>query len=642
MTYTIVMVGAPNSGKSSLFSLLTDNQVDIGNRPGVTVDTSMAALQINPSYTLVDLPGIRSLYHPNTPSADEKITVDYLLTGDYQYIINVIDITDVERSLYLTLQLMLLNKPMLVVLNKQDLLPQYKFSRLAKNLALPIVLSHTLNKHGITQLHDALTCRNFSISAVKWLPAQIDEVIQQYSSPITALLNIQGGYTPQHIKVNIPFLEDVDMLIIGSHYQFIMHIIPHNTSNVRSAYSIYLDKYLLHNYFGMPIFLFLMYGLFCLAMLANLWCKEPLELGVQLIFEQLAALLPFTALINAIGGGVATVAGFIPSIAVLYAGLSSMELSGYLARINYLLDSYFSRIGLPSQIFVPLILGFGCNVPAIYATRILATRKERIIAIMMTPFMSCGARLTIYSLFLSLAPQAALIVFSLYLIGIIVAIVTGLFVKHIIGLQAQTPLLLELPDYRLPQIKLLYATVKQRVLNFCYGAGKWIVFLFALVNLLLNDSLLHHPVLQSITYFFIPIGITENNWPAVVALVAGIPAKEIAVGALAALYDPAAPLATQVTAYFPNWYSMYSYLLFILLYFPCVSVFATIKHELNWRWAFFSAIWSTTLAYTLACYFYQIIHGLYGNNINIHSLIFSGIILLGQIYFCLSNRHAFN
>jgi len=329
---------------------------------------------------------------------------------------------------------------------------------------------------------------------------------------------------------------------------------------------------------------------------------------------------------NGVGKGISTVLTFIPVIGALFLGLAFLEDSGYMARAAFIMDRFMRALGLPGKSFVPMIVGFGCNVPAVMAARTLENPRDRLLTVMMTPFMSCGARLAIYAVFITaFFPHGGQnIVFGLYLFGIAMAVLTGWCLRHTVLKGKPAPLVMELPSYHVPKLNSLLRHAGQRLKGFVWRAGKLIVLICIILGVLnslnidgtLNSgegsqySLLSY-LGRMMTPLFAPMGIHADNWPATVGLVTGILAKEVVVGTLNTLYAQVGQMGASsvygvMAAYFQNNVSAVAYLLFVLLYFPCVSTVAVMWREVGYRWALFSVLWTTTLAYTVAVIFYQL------------------------------------
>jgi ferrous iron transport protein B len=473
--------------------------------------------------------------------------------------------------------------------------------------------------------------------------------------------------------------EEIDLLIADARYTWIQSILKQSliTHTLGITFTSRIDRIILHRWLGIPIFLLVMYTLFLFTINVGGAFQDFFDIGSTALFihgsinvlSQLHLPIWLIALIaNGLGKGINTTISFIPVIGAMFLFLSLLEDSGYMARAAFLVDKLMGVIGLPGKAFVPLIVGFGCNVPTVMATRTLASPRDRILTVMMAPFMSCGARLTVYTLFVAafFSQGGALIIFSLYSIGILTAIFTGLLLRST-TLQAETtPMILELPTYHWPHWHTIFQTTWQRLKLFLFKAGRFIIPICMLIGCfntisvhgkLISGEANQHSLLSSIgktiTPVFAPMGIQSDNWPATVGLATGLLAKEVVVGTLNTLYsqvgqltepaDPSTigdelktavlsipknlhdlgktlsnPMALKAEApdvskgvygvmshYFAGKLGAFSYLLFILLYFPCISTMAVMQREIGRGWAYFSIVWSTGIAYAVATLFYQ-------------------------------------
>lgn len=560
----LLLLGSPNCGKTTLFNKLTGNKERVGNWPGVTVESKTKCIKIeNLPYELTDLPGIYTLASDTeNTSQDQSLTLDILQQANIENttILNIIDSSQLERDLYLTLQLCALGFPMIVVLNKKDCAEKQKI---------------VINKG---ELSKALGCPVIELEYLK-----------------QALL-----------KQEIPhvFLEDLwdtahALTVQVQQQQPLKNVVITET----------LDKLFLNRLLGLPIFFLMMYTLFFLAIHVGGSLQPMFERFSTLVFvEGFAATLRAISmpeiLINAlaygVGRGVSVIMTFVPVIAILFFCLSLLESSGYMTRAAFVIDRVMRFLGLPGKSFVPMIIGFGCNVPGVMAARTLESRRDQFLTILMTPFMSCSARLTIYAVFVAafFPHSGENIIFSLYLLGILMAVFTGFLLKSFASQETISPLLLELPAYQRPSVFQLLKETYSRLHGFILRSGRMIVIVCAILSILNAFSILSW-LAQSITPLFSPMGITQNNWLAVVGLMTGMLAKEVVIGTLSSL-DP------HFMSHFDGPIGAYAYLLFILLYIPCVSTMAVIKQETSRRLMWFSIGWSLLLAYSVAVVFYQL------------------------------------
>ena len=658
----IALIGNPNCGKTTLFNLLTGANQKVGNWPGVTVEKKFGYFELeNQSIELVDLPGIYSL-EQGYSGIDEKIAQDFLEQSDISLIINIVDATNLERSLVLTQQLMERGVPMLLVINMLDVARQQGITvstdKLAQKLQLPIIEMIASQKHGIDEL------RNSLISTFGTVPPARENKSAPGESAASEEKLLQRYHQSRQ-------------LING-----VVEVSPtHHSLSER------IDAVLVNRWLGIPFFLFMIYLMFTIAVnlgavfidFFDILFAAVLVDGVSWLLREISAPeVLVTLLAQGVGGGVTLVATFIPVIGFLYLCLSVLEDSGYMSRAAFVIDRAMSGIGLPGNAFVPLIVGFGCNVPAVMAARSLGRDSDRLMTIAMAPFMSCGARLTVYALFAAAFFQqnGQNIVFALYLLGIALAVFTGWIFRKQLFTDEVTPSFQEMPAYHVPIARNILLTTWFRLKSFIFRAGKTIVVVVIALSFLNSistdfsfgnedseDSVLS-VIGRSITPAFAPLGIEEDNWPATVGLFTGMFAKEAIVGTLDALYsesnadeDDGSPpdliaaagdafssigsellaLSSTLTdplgisigdvsdldavadeqeietttlsnmaALFSGPFAAFCYLVFILLYAPCVAVLGAINKEAGWHWTLLVFGWSTGLAYITATVIYQI------------------------------------
>ncbi|HDN26666.1 MAG TPA: Fe(2+) transporter permease subunit FeoB [Thioploca sp.] len=729
--FEIGVIGNPNCGKTTLFNALTGARQRVGNWPGVTVERKIGEYkQDNYDIKLVDLPGIYSVdVIPGTTSLDEQITQDYILSGDAKLIVNIIDASNLERNLYLTTQLLEMGVPMVVVLNMMDIAEQrgiqIDIAALSKQLGTSVVPIVASNGKGISELkkiiNHAAEMRRIPLVQVAY-PEAIEKVIanllpttreslaenkKAHARWITLKLlendNTAMAKVDENNRAELTHLlqqieedldEEIDILMADSRYAFITTITEATVTKsgqVTKSVSDQIDKVVLNRALGIPIFLGIMYLMFMFTInLGGAFIDFFDMLSGTLFVDGFGALLsaigmPETLTIllaNGMGGGIQIVATFIPIIGFLFLFLSVLEDSGYMARAAFVMDRFMRFIGLPGKSFVPMIVGFGCNVPAIMATRTLENQRDRILTILMNPFMSCGARLPVYALFAAafFPVGGQNVVFGLYLFGILVAIMTGLIMKSTLLKGDISHFIMELPPYHLPTLQNVLLRSWDRLKGFIFRAGKVIVPMVIIINFLNSwgmdgsygndntDKSVLSEIGRTITPVFEPMGLTEDNWPATVGIFTGVLAKEVVVGALDAIYSELAaqdagveteeepfsfwggigeafatipanladltgtildPLGINIgdvsnaetaaseqevstgtfgamVARFDGQVGAFAYLLFILLYFPCVAATAAVYRETNMGWTIFVASWTTGLAYLFATVFYQL------------------------------------
>lgn len=723
----IAVAGNPNCGKTTLFNELTGSRQMVGNWPGVTVDrkTGFYAFEGH-DFELVDIPGIYAL---SAHSSDEKVARDYLLSEDYDLIVNIVDAANIERNLYLTTQLLEMRVPMIVVLNKMDVAKarqvRIDIRELSDRLGLPVVPIAASRRSGLTELKRAIhQCaeQNPVSEADVIYPVEIQEAATALTAQVTSLaarhhlkadwlamklleddfeyvtlldsrtvetLRQQQQAIEQHLE------EEADIAIADARYGFInwltTNAVTHATK-VGKTLTDKIDKVVLNRVLGLPIFLLMMYLTFMFTINIGGAFIDFFDMAAGAIFvDAMTELLTGLAapawlvgiLATGVGGGIQTVATFIPPIGFMFLALAILEGSGYMARAAFVMDRFMRMLGLPGKSFVPLLVGFGCNVPAIMATRTLENQRDRTLTIMMNPFMSCGARLPVYALFAAafFPVGGQNIVFLLYLAGIGFAVLTGLVLKYTLLKGKITPFVMELPPYHVPTVKSVFLRTWDRLKSFLLKATRILipmVALLALLNTLSADGTIGHDnsresLLSSlsrvVTPIFAPMGIEQENWPATVGIFTGVFAKEAVVGTLDAIYlqnevqeeiaaggtdepfslalalreavqtipenlaaardtltDPlglslgetgsfetaAEELAVSAGTFgvmgklFDGRAGAIAYMLFILMYFPCVAAMAAVYRETNLRWTLFTAAWTTGLAYIAATGFYQV------------------------------------
>ena len=566
--YRIALIGNPNCGKTTFFNLLTGLNQKVGNWPGVTIEQKKGKCCFaNKNIEIIDLPGLYCLDSENGSRAgDEKIAGNFISENQYDAVINVIDASNLERGLYLTTQLLELNKPMIVVLNMIDVAKKNKISididKLSEKLGIKI-LTISASKHKDRRgLLEIINNKLFD-SQNKPNYIRYNQEVENMVQPLTDQ-NSSRWLALQDLKNNNKIISSQKADIAKSRYYFIDKLIKAAVINSGSEKSLSdkIDHFILNRFFGIPIFLAAMYLMFFFVINIGGTFIDFFDILFGAIFVDGARKL--LSLINApealqiimadgIGGGIQIVATFIPIIGCLYIFLSILEDSGYMARAALIMNRSMNKIGLSGKAFVPLILGFGCSVPAIMSSRVLESPKDRLTVIMMSPFFSCGAKLPVYALFAAafFSKQGQNIVFSLYLIGIVVAIITGLIIKKLFNnnKQEHSMLLIELPQYHLPSLRSVIINSINRIKLFVFNAGKLIVIIVTILTLLnsistdgeiitnnYQNSILSK-IGQKVTYLFIPIDIKQENWPAGVGIFTGIFAKEVLVGTLDNLYN---------------------------------------------------------------------------------------------------------
>ena len=571
----LALVGFANSGKSTFFNNLSGANQKTGNWTGVTVAVKQQTFQFNQQATLLsDLPGISSLTTRAQQGKDLSITQQFIAEQAIDCIINVVDATQLKRQLYLTTQILELGLPVVVVLNKFDRNEALGIDtkRLAKELGCQVFTANSLDKNTLANVEKKLSVlpqpakrpANLIIPQDILIKLETNEQCEPKSLLSLELSSCNNSGCQQTDKDTLAIMQ--------SRYEFIHQTIAraqHHESQPQTL-SDKLDNFILHPWLGIPIFLGIMYLLFMFAINVGsafidffdviagaVFVDYPQKFLTEFGFPQW-----LLALIEGAGLGIQTVATFIPVIACLFVGLSLLESSGYLARAAFVVDSVMQKIGLPGKAFVPLIVGFGCTVPAVMSARILDNERERITTIMMSPFMSCGARLPVYALFAAaFFPESGQnLVFLLYLIGITAALFTGFLLKHTVLMGNNSVNIMELPLYEMPKWWFLLQRVWQRTRSFILGAGKTIVIVVCVLNFFnslgTDGEFGHHDSQESllsksaqvVTPLLAPMGVKEDNWQASVGIITGLFAKEALVATFNSLYstqsDESAKLAS--------------------------------------------------------------------------------------------------
>jgi len=690
----IALAGNPNSGKSTVFNALTGSSQRVGNWPGVTVERKTGFFSVDGSQIeVIDLPGTYSLtFDDDNASLDEKIACQFLQNEKVDVIINILDAANLERNLYLTTQLLERNVPIILAVNMMDVATKkglkINLAELEKSFGCPVVALEASKKKGIAVLKNQIIKLQDEKNKMVVLNAspQGEAVAQRLMGGINKKFIREKitSYSPIRPIGHLPPEEEgvlsSDILEADARYRFIQsHIktIVQKISNDRT-WTSRIDHIVLNRFLGIPIFLLVMYGLFFFAINIGGAFQDFFDIGSNTIFVHgFAQLLSnlhcpawLTALLaNGVGKGINTTITFIPVIGAMFLFLALLEDSGYMARAAFVVDRLMRAMGLPGKSFVPMIVGFGCNVPAVMAARTLENRRDRILTVMMSPFISCGARLAIYAVFVTAFFQKGgqNVIFLLYLIGTLMAVFTGFLLRKTILSGVPAPLVMEMPPYHLPNLKTLLIHAWQRLSGFVLRAGKLIIPICILIGALnainLDGSLnknegdsrsLLSATGRALTPIFSPMGIQQDNWPATVGLVTGVLAKEVVIGTLNSLYSQTGHLETSGEQFnfvdglkqavqsipdnfaalgsslgnpvlakapvhtlsqsvygvmyksFDGQIAAFAYLLFVLLYFPCVSTVAAMMREIGRGWSIFSVAWSTGVAYCVSVAFYQL------------------------------------
>ena len=622
--FHVAFVGNPNCGKTTLFNAITGARLKVANWPGVTVEKKEGTVEFeDEKLILIDTPGIYSL---STYTIEEKVTRNCILDDDIEVIVNVVDASSLERNLYLTLQLLELGKPIVMALNMMDVVEErgmeIDMHRLPEMLCdIPIVPVSAIKKRGLDILLHAIIHHKEAVTL-----GEVFSYSDALEDKIKKLEVIMAAKYPNHSSARwhaIKLLEDdeevseehpVDVSrivdksysrqIIQAKYSYIDDIIKECLFNksAKEAGTDRIDAILTHPVFGVPCFLIIMALVFLLTFTLGDWIKGFLEMfldwlqqNVSILFDNMHVAFWLKGLVvDGIIAGVGGILTFLPNIIILFIALAVLEDSGYMARVAYVMDGIMGKLGLSGKAFLPMILGFGCTVPAVMATRALETPKDRRRTMLITPFMSCSARLPIYVLFSGLffGKWAAVVSFSMYVLGILVALATAFIANLFDKKKNKNNLLIELPEYKRPNLRSIRIYVWNKVKDYLTKAGTTIFIASIIVWFALNigpTGFVGEPadsfaaiVAKVIAPALKPCGL--NMWEVVVALFAGISAKEVVVTSFTVLFSNAvngASLYDSIKSVYPSFTAAnaLALMVFCLLYTPCLATIATIKKE---------------------------------------------------------------
>jgi ferrous iron transport protein B len=707
----VALVGNPNSGKTTLFNYASGSREKVGNYAGVTVDSKEATYkQSGYTFSIVDLPGTYSI---KSYSPEEIYLRNYIFDNKPDIVVNIVDASNLERNLYLTSQLIDMGVQIVIALNMYDELENKGGSldhvSLGKLLGVPVIPTVSSKGKGIRELFDKIievyevrdpVVRHIHINygteiensicaiqsrikiednraftnivSARYLAIELLENDKEYSNSITRCINsaeiIDIG-RKEYSRLEKLFSDPVETVITDLRYGFISGALKETlkVSKVeRLGKTKLIDNYLTNKYLGIPIFIFFMWLTFFTTFKLGGYPKSWMEMGIgklsELISNTLAPGILRDFLTEAIIGGVGGVIVFLPNIIILFLFISFMEDTGYMARAVFITDKFMHKIGLHGKSFIPLFMGFGCNVPAIMATRIIESRRDRLITMLITPFMSCSARLPVYILFISafFPRNQGTVLFFLYMLGTLFAILSALFLKRVFFKSPDIPFVMELPPYRVPTIRSVFKHVSYRTSLYFKKIGGviliasvivWILSNFprsvttsrdyknelsaieksnlspvkkdeAANNILLEQKSEKHTksfmgiIGRSIEPVMKPLGF---DWHLSVSILSGLAAKEVVVSTLGVIFQAdnqsgskslVEKIQTQQDSSGKTVFTpliAFSFMLFILTYFPCVGVVAAIKRESgSWKWAAFTVIYTTGIAWLLSFTVFQI------------------------------------
>ncbi|TAH71175.1 MAG: ferrous iron transport protein B [Anaerolineaceae bacterium] len=669
-------VGNPNSGKTTLFNAFTGANLKVANWPGVTVEKIEGAFKYHgEKFKLVDLPGIYSL---TSYTMEEKLTREFILESNVDVIINVVDASCLERNLYLTLQLIELGKPVIIALNMMDIIEErgmeIDLHRLPEMLGIPVIpvsarkrtgldilmhaVAHHKDKHSdlnfdhhhrrhrhhgnnrrhelheehflvysddiedkIDEISFALRQKHGKINNLRWHAIKLLEmdpqIINQY--PID-LKSIERSYEEDIINQKYDFIEEVleEVLV--------------NRSEI-SASTDRIDKILTNRFLGLPIFLLIMGLVFFLTFTVGDMIKGVFEGGLELFSEGASSYLDSmnvgivlsSLIVDGVIAGVGGILTFLPNIFILFLALAFLEDSGYMSRVAFVMDGIMGKVGLSGRAFIPMLLGFGCTVPAIMASRSLENIQDRRKTILITPFMSCSARLPIYVLFSQMffKENAMLVAYSMYVIGILVAIIVAYVMNKNTNAKDTNSLLIELPEYKSPNARTIIIYVWEKVKEYLTKAGTtifaasviiWFILNFGPNGMVSDMSESFGAIIGKVVAPILrPAGL--GMWQVVVALIAGIAAKEIVVSSFGILFgisnissiEGMAGLSQLLAGIGFGAANAYALMVFCLLYIPCAATIGVVQREMrSWKWTIFTVLFQLAVAMLFSTLIYQI------------------------------------
>ena len=642
-TLTFALAGNQNCGKTTLFNQLTGSNQHVGNFPGVTVDRKSGAIRNNPNTEVTDLPGIYSM----SPYTSEEIVTRQFIIGEKPTgIINIVDATNIERNLYLTMQLMELDTPMVLALNMMDEMRgnggTVRINKMEAMLGIPVVPISAAKNEGVDELVD----HALHVAKYQERPGRMDfcseedhggavhrcihgiiHLIEDHAEAagipvrfaatklvegdqrIEAALKLDQNEKEmiEHIIVQMEQERGLDRAaaIADMRFHFIHRLVEQTVVKPRQSKeqlrSAQIDRFLTGRYTAIPAFVGIMALVFYLTFgVIGLALQNLLEVGIDALTAAVDSTLTawnvnaavHSLVIDGIFTGVGSVLSFLPIIVTLFFFLSLLEDTGYMARVAFVMDKLLRRIGLSGRSIVPMLIGFGCTVPGVMASRTLPSERDRKMTILLTPFMSCSAKLPIYSLFAAafFPEHAALVMVSLYFLGIVVGILMAILLKSSVFKGEAVPFVMELPNYRLPGLKNVVQLLWEKARDFLQRAFTVIfvatIIIWFLQSFDLRLSLTADPqqsilawLASGIAPLFAPLGFAD--WRVSTALITGFMAKESVVSTLTILYGSSAAFAAALSPA-----AAAPLLVFCLLYTPCIAAVASVKRELGGKWAF--------------------------------------------------------
>lgn len=674
----IALVGNPNSGKTSLFNRIVGAHEHVGNYSGVTVDAKTGRHNYKGyEFHITDLPGTYAL---SAYSPEERFVRAHLAQSTPDVILNVVCSSNLERNLYLTTELIDMSQNMVVALNMYDELEEsgdsLDYELLGQMMGTPMIPVVSRTGRGVEQLLDTIIAvyegteprsRHIHINQgiVEQSVSKLGAVLKasreslpkcfppryfamkllENDREVVSMLEGQPDFSrwmevvkseQDHLKHDLDSSEDIETTFANQKYGFISGALRetfHRHKDNRRDLSYYIDEIVTHKIWGYPIFFLIMWAMFYCTFSLGKYPQHWLEMWVSMLGNGLNAILPSGVvkdlIVDGVVGGVGSVIVFLPNIMILYLFIAFMEDSGYLARAAFIMDKVMHKIGLHGKSFIPLVMSFGCNVPAVMATRTIESRSSRLITALIIPFISCSARLPIYILFLGtfFGSSSGTLLFGLYLLGILVAIITARLMRRVNNNSDETPFVMELPPYRIPTARATLSHMWEKCAQYLRKMGGLILAASIVVWFLsyfplqkegetkqqhYENSYIGH-IGKACEPIFKPLGL---NWKSSVALVTGIPAKEIMLSTIGVLYTDNQSTETEsddnlhtrlVSSGDFSRASVLALLVFTLLYFPCLATIAAISSEYGKKWALASVVYSTTVAWILAFIVYQIV-----------------------------------
>ena len=674
------LVGNPNSGKTSTFNILTGSNQYVGNWPGVTVARKSGKYTKDKTIAIQDLPGIYSL-SPFTP--EEKVTRDYLLSDDYDVVINIVDATNIERNLYLTTQLIEIGKPVVLALNMTDLLERNNISidieKLSYALGIPVINISALKNKGFDALiaaskkavnpevvlsfDERFEASIAEISAVTTIENRFSLIkLFEKDAEMTQLAHLSPAQEKEVTEIvtitEKIFLDDRQSIVVNERYQYLttmVAMVESKSQGIRLNFSDKIDSFVTSRIFGLPFFLFVMWAVYYISIQTvgisgTDWVNDVLfgELvpGIaQKILDFLhIAPIAQSLVLDGIISGVGAVLGFIPQIFVLFICLGVLEDSGYMSRVAFVMDRIFRRFGLSGKSFIPMLIATGCGIPGVMASRTIENERDRRITIMVTTFMPCSAKLPVIALVAgALFPHNSLIAPSAYFVGILTIIISGIMLKKTKMLGGSvTPFIMELPNYHLPKWSNVLRYAFDKGISFIKRAGTiilaatillWFLQTFDFhLHVVETDKSILADIGRVIMPVFLPLGWT--SWQATVSTFTGLLAKETLVSTMGVLYHakPGVELETAMQHNFTQ-LSAYTLLLFNLLCAPCFAAIGAIYREMGTaKWTGIAVGFQCGIAYAISFIVFQLGSSIATGRVDIGTVLAVVTLAIGCYY----------